>query len=416
MFGFTSSINKWKTEWLNSVKNSIDYSFSETFITDGNELNENSLKTLQMNLPQYIIMVIFDSDKKILYTLKKTGRQRRDGKERSNEQVLKYTNLYPVKINDTIKYYYSFAYPDNKESPTNQNLINSIKLTLAVSIFVSLIMAVFFAFFFSKKISNESKILSLAIDQIARGNLNINIGEKGSTEINTIAESVNILKEKLKNEKQLRDQWSEDVAHDLRTPIAALKAQLEGMGDGVLDISRERILKNLGELNKIENLVKNLTDLIKLESPEIQIKKEKIDADIFFRDIINSFQKKIDDKKIDYTYKNSVDFFYGDEDLLTRAFSNMINNALIYSNKKGSITVTIYRDKNIFFEIYNSGSYISEEESQKIFDRLYRGESSRTTNGSGLGLTIAKKIIELHGGEISVKSVIKKGTNFIVKL
>ncbi|MBN2547183.1 MAG: HAMP domain-containing histidine kinase [Spirochaetes bacterium] len=413
VLGFNTSYNKWKNEKLAIVKENLDKMFNELFKDNiaFNEMNMEYLKQLIYNiLPQNMYFVLFDNNKSVIFDIKKIGRGRL---QNFTDKKIKTTDFYPVKINNkTTAYYFFYSYSYSEDKST-ENLIKSLRSTIILSFFISFVLAALFSIIISKKLSKETKTVAEGIDRIAHGNMDLMINEIGTKEISLIAESVKILSEKLKKEKNLRDQWALDIAHDLRTPITALKTQLEGMRDRVLDLSIERINKNLIEINKIDALINDLSELTKLESPEFKLKKEKIRIKQFFENIINSFQHILSEKKINYKFNSEIDYLSGDSNLLNRAFSNLIGNAFKFTEEKGNINLSI--NNNLTVEIFNSGSFIPKNEREIIFDRLYRGEKSRNSPGSGLGLTIAKKIIEMHGAKINVESNKETGTKFIVE-
>lgn len=415
IYGFDISIKEWEKEKVENIKISVKKVLNEIY-SDDNIISENSLAgELRQILPGNTFIIIYDKDKKPLYRIQKKGFGRLQN-SLQNEEIIssKMTLLNP--LNKELIYFtvHILSYKNDSE---NQKLYKSIRFNFIVGILISFIIALLFAFFFSKTLSGQSKNVANGINLIAQGNLNINIDEKGVAEISLIAKSANILKEKLKKEKKLRDQWALDIAHDLRTPVTAIKMQLEGILDKVLKFSSERGEKILKELNKIEYLINDLSELIIIESPELKLKISEIDLNRLFIDIESTFRQMLDQKKINFKINGNLKKIKGDNNLLNRAFSNIINNAIKYSNENGDVSINCFNKNNgNIIEIFNSSSFISKNEINNIFDRLYRGDQARNTPGSGLGLTIARKIIELHKGNISVKSTKNKGTAFIITI
>ncbi|GAH87301.1 unnamed protein product, partial [marine sediment metagenome] len=228
--------------------------------------------------------------------------------------------------------------------------------------------------------------------------------------------------------QELRRQWSQDIAHDLRTPISALKAQFEGMRDGVLDVSPSRIERNIREISRIEQLVADLEELMRLESPEMKLSMTEIWAQGFLDEMRERFSHEIERKNISFEGRSAVSSFTADEGLIHRAVANFISNAVRHTNRNGRITASIESlnyiesppstkslaakdgEHSIVIRVSNTGEPIPEHERERVFDRLFRGEYSRNTPGSGLGLTIAGRIAELHGGTVTIKSQEKPGT------
>jgi two-component system sensor histidine kinase BaeS len=189
------------------------------------------------------------------------------------------------------------------------------------------------------------------------------------------------------------------------------------MADGVLDLTKDRILKNVKELERIESLVDNLGELMRLESPEMKISPVLISTEAFFRELDTRFSPLFSQKSISVHWEKGIETFSADENLLLRAVSNFISNAIRHTPEKGRITISASRDgKSILFSVSNTGKGIPEEEIERVFDRLYRGDIARRSPGSGLGLTIAQKIAELHGGEVTLQSTETSGTTVKMRI
>jgi len=233
----------------------------------------------------------------------------------------------------------------------------------------------------------------------------VKIPEDGAEEIVVIARAANELARKLGREEAIRKQWAADVAHDLRTPIAAVRAQLEGMRDGVLSLTGERVGKNLDEILRIESLVDDLAELTRLESPEMKLRTVAVSAERFCRDLESRFEQDFRAKRITAEWGCGALTLFADEGLLLRAISNFITNAVRHTPEGGRIRVAFEEAAEGFaVRVFNTGEAIPKEEIERIFQRLYRGERSRMTPGAGLGLTISLKIAELHGGTVRVES------------
>ncbi|QQO08727.1 sensor histidine kinase [Breznakiella homolactica] len=221
-------------------------------------------------------------------------------------------------------------------------------------------------------------------------------------EFAVIVRSAEQLRERLEREESLRRQWMQDISHDLRTPVAAVKAQLEAMADGVLDTGRSRLAALLAELGHIEQLVMSLQELSRYESPEMKIIPADIIAAQFVTETCRGFKFLAMQRNIRFRCSAPEDtVFSADAYLLQRCVSNMVKNALQYTEPGGLVTVDLREDRGrIIFEVANTG-YLSPRDESHMFDRLYRGNAARSEGGSGLGLSIAKAIAGLHHGTIS---------------
>ena len=370
-------------------------------------------------LPPGASLVVYDEKRRAIYT-HVGGRSPMRGHGRG---MMMHTDeqdrlpIKPVRVRGRTVGYYSLGSFGFGADRATSRFLESMRKTVFFSVVSAVVIALLFSLFVSRRLSSGAKTVSDGIKEMARGNLRVRIPERGTKEISRIAESANELAGKLEREENIRRQWAADIAHDLKTPITALRSQLEGMSDGVLDLSQERIGKNLKELSRIEALVSDLGELTRLESPRLQINPRKIDAGIFFGELNDRFHLQFHEKKIDVEWKKETEFFKGDEILIGRAMSNIISNAVRHTPVGGRITVGIRREeKSLLFTVFNTGRAIPKEELSKVFDRLYRGEYARITPGTGLGLTIAKKIAQLHEGDASISSEEGSGTTVEVRI
>ena len=172
----------------------------------------------------------------------------------------------------------------------------------------------------------------------------------------------------------------------------------------------------MSELSRLERLVSDLGELTRLESPEMTIERKKIDADAFLQGLRDRFLPLLEKEQITADWAGETKAFTGDETLLVRAMSNIISNAVRHTPENGRITVAVRpADEGYELSVHNSGETIPPEEIGKVFDRLYRGEYARNTPGSGLGLTIARKIARLHGGDALISSDVREGTTVLIQ-
>ena len=360
----------------------------------------------ELNIPQDEPIFIYNENRELVYSNRGSGKK--------NPQEKEYLPL--VYNGEIVGYLYTLQlhFLDNY---ANKQFTFTLNKAVITSLLVSVIIVLLLALYISNKISKPAKKIAhyLGVIENNRGGKTIEI--KGSHEIKQIVNAVNSLQNRLSHEESIRQQWAMDIAHDLRTPVSALKAQFEGMLHDVLDITKLRIQRNFSEVVRMELLVEDLSELIKLEEPEIKVYNEEINAIDFIQEITSKNIDILKSKNINLTIQRDIETFRGDEMLLYRAISNLWNNALRHTNINGYISI-IFSRKNDQTEIkvINSGDIISRTELSKIFNRLYRGETARKSKGSGLGLTITKQIVELHHGEIDVISDDDNGTVFTVRI
>jgi len=284
----------------------------------------------------------------------------------------------------------------------NQHLVKNILIVLFLGIISSIAAAMVFTSVISGKITKEASVVSAGLEKIASGSRDVVFKESSLNEISSIGKSASILQTTLDREEKARKQWTQDIAHDLRTPVTAIKAQLEAMIDGILVPEKERLEKLLTELNRLEILVEDINNLTKIESNEIKLAYEEVSSNNLIDVLEERFGFQAEEKKIKLIITADLFTINCDINNFTRALSNLVQNSIQYSPSDCKVNIRFYKEESLaIFTIENKGN-IPENETEKIFDRLYRGEFARSTKGSGLGLTIAKAVVEKHGGSISV--------------
>jgi two-component system sensor histidine kinase BaeS len=289
------------------------------------------------------------------------------------------------------------------DEAAGQNFFQTLAVVGGAGAVVSFLLAVGVAFLFSSRLSRHAAGLAAGLTRIAAGERGVRFEAGGARELDQIGESAGVLQEKLAEEERLRGQWTADVAHDLRTPLAALRSQLEAMTDGVLPVTPDRLQRASTELSRVEALVADLGELSRIESPGMKPVFADVDAGRFLSELCQRFQLEAEKRGIEFACASVPGLtLSADSRLLHRAATNVLQNAFQHVEHRGRVAVSIGADgSQAVIRIENTGS-IPEEEIPRVFDRLYRGEHSRHAPGSGLGLTIAKAVMELHGGSIRI--------------
>lgn len=278
------------------------------------------------------------------------------------------------------------------------------------------------------------KKLQVATKNIKEGNLDFTIDYDEQDEMGDLCRNFEEMRKRLKEsteekmaaEKENRALIS-NIAHDLKTPITAVKGYSEGILDGVADTpeKQERYIRTIyNKANEMDRLLNELTLYSKIDTNRIPYNFKKINVSEYFNDCIEEIGLDLETRGIGLTYFNYADediVIIADPEQLMRVINNIVTNAIKYMDKqKGQINVRI-KDVGDFIqvEIEDNGKGISARDLPYIFDRFYRTDSSRnsSTGGSGIGLSIVKKIIEDHGGKIWATSKEKTGTTmyFVIR-
>ncbi len=289
------------------------------------------------------------------------------------------------------------------DEETGRRFLETLAIVGGAGAVVSFLLAVAVAFLFSTRLSRHAAGLAAGLSRIAAGERGVRFEGGGARELDQIGENAGVLQYRLGEEERLRGQWTADVAHDLRTPLAALRSQLEAMTDGVLPVTPERLRRASGELSRVEALVADLSELSRIESPGMVPAISEIDAARFLADLCDRFTLEAGRRGIGFEYAAPAGLVIrADSHLLHRAATNVLQNAFQHVADGARVEVVISADGPCAaIRVENTGS-IPEEEIPRVFNRLHRGEHSRHTPGSGLGLTIARAVMDVHGGSITI--------------
>ncbi len=353
-------------------------------------------------LPQDIPVFVYDEDGTLIAS------NRGGGWRRETDQW----DRYPLHRGGDLVGHYEIGPTAFRNDAANRQLTGSLTRTAAAGALAALAVALFAAWRFARSLSRPAARVAAGIDSMAHDRQIDPIPEQGAEEISRIARSANTLAARLQNERQLRTQWAQDVTHDLRTPIASIRAQLEAIADGVYAADPPRIISTLAELGRVEALISDLDELMRLEAPELKVTIGEISTRDFAQTLLQRFEHEISRKQISVTMDLRLNTVRADETLIHRAVSNVLGNAIRHAPQGGEITLAIgpYDADRAEIRVHNDGPPVPEAELPHLFDRLFRGEYARSSPGTGLGLTIARRIALVHGGTIEITSCESTGT------
>lgn len=301
------------------------------------------------------------------------------------------------------------------ENDLYNNFNKAVNESLIFSAAAAFISAVIVSLFVSKQVVAPIRRIMVASQHIADGHYSERVQIPGSLDIEEMDElaqlslSFNQMTLELEKAETLRKQLIGDIAHELRTPLATIKGSMEGLMDGVLPAGQDTYHQVYQEAKRLQRLVDDLQDLNRVESGAIQLNLEKYPVKELVEITKRRLLRQFDDKGVlleldipDDLPKVSVDV-----DRIGQVFINLIGNSLQYTPSGGVVTVMAEEKKDqILVTISDSGIGISPENLSNIFTRFYRVDKSRSRagGGSGIGLTIAKHLVESHGGKIWAES------------
>ena len=270
--------------------------------------------------------------------------------------------------------------------------------------------------------------VSNTVKQVAEGNFKVNIKRRNTTyceyeyinEVDELAKNVNKMVAELDGMDYMRKDFMSNVSHEIKTPIAAITGFTEILLDDNIDENeRQEYLKVINkESMRISRLCENMLHMSRLDSQVIVSSMQKIRLDEQLRKCIILLTEKWSNKEIDFSIDLEEVSILSDSDMLQQVWINLIDNAIKYSreNCKIDISVKSFNDKSVVVSISDNGIGIEEEKIHKVFDKFYQCEESHKKSGSGLGLSISKRIVELLNGTIECKSKKDSGTTFEVTL
>lgn len=328
---------------------------------------------------------------------------------------------YPIinnsnKVGDiSIGHYGPFYYDEN--DIMYSKTLNKILIGVgAASLLCALILGLIMAEGLSRPIL---KVINIA-EMISKGDYSQKIEKKSNVEeLDKLTATINSLGYSLNEQEKLRQRLTRDVSHELRTPLSTLQSHMEALIDGIWEPTPERLISCHEEILRLKRLVGDLEKLAQYESENLVLNKTEFNIGEAVKNIVLNFEKEFLNKGVSLIFHEKDIVGYLDKDKISQVVVNLISNALKYTQKGGKVDVNISEDNNyIEISVKDTGIGISQDDLPYVFERFYRADESRNklTGGAGIGLTISKSIVEAHGGNITLDSIIGKGTNFVVKV
>ncbi len=297
-------------------------------------------------------------------------------------------------------------------------LLRSFLLAGLVALIVSIVIAVFFARSVYEPIGRVKK----ASAEMAQGKYDQEVPVEGPREVKELAVSFNEMSKQVKNSEQTLRDFVADVSHELRTPLTSISGFAQAIRDGTAQ-NKESIEKSAGiieeESKRMIRLVNNLLELSRLESGQLEMKKEPVDLEEVIQQCLEVFAMRAEEKGISLIADiDHLPQVMGDIDRLEQVFNNLLDNAIKHTPEGGSVTIRGHHDdaRMVEISVTDSGPGIAREKQPRIFERFSHDEEPGSRPGTGLGLAISRRIVLSHGGEIEVRSEPGKGAELIVRL
>jgi two-component system, OmpR family, phosphate regulon sensor histidine kinase PhoR len=262
-----------------------------------------------------------------------------------------------------------------------------------------------------------------ALERIARGDFSVRLENEfqDNQMVSKLASSVNKMALELDQMENMRQEFISNVSHEIQSPLTSIRGFAQALeNDQLTPAERHHYLSIIeNESTRLSRITEDLLKLASLESEQLKFEPKSYRLDKQIRNLILACEPQWRDKAINMEISLEEFVISADEDLLSQVWINLIHNSIKFTSQAGSIKVSLRKlGPKGEFSISDTGVGISEEDQERIFERFYKADKSRTrsTGGSGLGLSIVKKIIDLHKGMIEVESEVGRGTTFIVSL
>jgi len=281
--------------------------------------------------------------------------------------------------------------------------------------------AVLLSFFLIRQLTGPLRKLDHASRNIAAGNLNERVNIPSVDELGRLADSFNEMAASLESAESVKKRLIADISHELRTPITAVRTALEGLRDGLLEPTQETLAALHDKILLITRLVGDLHQLALADAGRLSMKPTLFSIKALLETILETVGIQLEDENIQLVreIESGLPQVFADAQRIEQVLLNLLSNAIRHTPSEGSIRIGAQpRNQEIVISICNSGSGLSESDLHHVFDRFYRADEARSgdDSGAGLGLSIAKALVEAHRGRIWAENASEGGACFIFTL
>jgi signal transduction histidine kinase len=305
--------------------------------------------------------------------------------------------------------------PGTPERLFLSNVNQAIILGALLAVLVALLLGGFFAY----SLTRSLRELTAATREIAGGDLGYQVEVRSRDELGELAVSFNQMSADLAKSNQARRQMTADIAHDLRSPLSVILGYAEALNDGKLEGSPEVFGVIHREAGQLSHLIDDLRTLSLADSGELPLEMQPVSAQEILVDVSRAYRQQAESRGITLVVDTAADLpeIMADPNRLNQVLGNLMSNALRYTPPGGRIVLgTRMAREQVLITVQDNGKGIAGEDLEYIFDRFFRSDPSRSDNGeTGLGLAIARSLVELQGGEISAESEPGQGTTIMIR-
>nr|WP_312578462.1 HAMP domain-containing sensor histidine kinase [Sedimentibacter sp.] len=288
--------------------------------------------------------------------------------------------------------------------------------------FIVLVVSLVTRYIMNKGFSKPIIEIGKAARKVANGDFSVRISslrkDNKKDEIEVLIEDFNKMVEELSTIETLKGDFIANISHEIKTPLALIQNYASALRkEGLSQEEKQEYIKTIIDASqRLSNLVTNVLKLNKIESQEI-IQMETYFLDEQLRCSILALESKFDEKDIEIDVDLDEVIITTDESLMEIVWNNFLTNAIKFTEPHGAVKVKLKQNsKNIIVSVSDTGCGMKEETCKHIFDRFYQGDTSHSSEGNGLGLSLVKRVIDLVGGKVKIESEVGKGTTFTVIL
>lgn len=310
----------------------------------------------------------------------------------SNNQVIAWLGYHPATaLSETVDIQF-------QQSQVNTSLVISV---------IAIVFSALIAIMLSRQFLMPIKQLVSATRKLAQGELETRVKVKSQDEFGQLTRDFNQLAETLADQQRARHQWLADISHELRTPVAILRGEIEALQDGVRTANEQTLASLHSEVLRLNSLIEDLYQLSLSDIGALDYQKTQVQLLPIVKDVIASFNAQCQKKSLQVTSELdgcAAITLYADEQRLRQLLVNLFQNSVRYTDEHGQIKISCERNQgNVIIRWMDSAPGVSDADLTKLFDRLYRVDPSRDrkSGGAGLGLSICKNIVKAHDGTIS---------------
>ena len=268
----------------------------------------------------------------------------------------------------------------------------------------------------SKRITKPVKQMKSITQKFAAGDLNERVPESDIPELNQLSVSFNSMANSIGDVEQRRRELISDLTHELRTPLTVMRGYLEELADGRIEGSPELYLRLIRETRRLERLIHDLQELSKAEAGYLSINPQPLNLAPLLNSLVTRFADQLleEGPRLELKYPKDIPLVLADRDRTEQILVNLLGNAVRYTEKGAIIVEATKANRQVWISVKDTGIGIAEQDLPFLFERFWRADPSRASHsgGTGIGLAIARRLVELQGGQIEVESKLGRGSTF----